>query len=78
MTPLSESLEELARLADTAGLKVVGQTQQSLDKPYGATYIGSGKIEEINILIEEMDVDVIVFDDELTPRHQRELEKIFG
>lgn len=78
LTPLSESLEELARLADTAGLKVVGQTQQSLDKPYRATYIGSGKIEEIKILVEELDVTVIIFDDELTPRHQRELEKVFG
>jgi GTP-binding protein HflX len=78
LTPLSESLEELARLADTAGIEVVGQTQQSLDKPHGSTYIGSGKIEEIKILVEELDVDVIVFDDELTPRHQRELEKIFG
>jgi GTP-binding protein HflX len=78
LTPLSESLEELARLADTAGLEVVGQTQQSLMKPHGATYIGSGKIEEVKILVEELEVDVIVFDDELTPRHQRELEKIFG
>lgn len=78
LTPLSESLEELARLAETAGIKVVGQTQQSLTKPHGATYIGAGKIEEVKILVEELDVDVIVFDDELTPRHQRELEKIFG
>ena len=78
LTPLSESLEELARLSDTAGLEVVGQTYQILDKPHGSTYIGSGKIEEIKILVEELDVDVIIFDDELTPRHQRELEKIFG
>ncbi len=47
LTPLSESLEELARLADTAGIEVVGQTQQSLDKPHVYTYFGSGKIEEI-------------------------------
>ncbi len=78
LTSLSESLEELARLADTAGIQVVGQTYQSLDKPYSATYIGSGKIEEVKILVEELDVDVVIFDDELTPRHQRELEKIFG
>jgi GTP-binding protein HflX len=78
LTSLSESLDELARLADTAGIEVAGQTQQSLTKPNTATYIGSGKIEEIKILVEELDVNVVIFDDELTPRHQRELEKIFG
>ncbi|MFO7679869.1 MAG: GTPase HflX [Chloroflexota bacterium] len=78
LTSLSESLAELERLADTAGIIVVGQTHQSLDKPYMATYIGPGKIEEIKMLVEELDVNVVIFDDELTPRHQRELEKIFG
>jgi GTPase len=78
LTSLSESLAELERLADTAGIIVVGQTHQSLDKPYMATYIGPGKIEEIKTLVEALDVNVIIFDDELTPRHQRELEKIFG
>ncbi|PID87284.1 MAG: GTPase HflX [Chloroflexi bacterium] len=78
LTSLSESLEELARLADTAGIEVVGQTYQSLNHPHSATYIGSGKLEEVKILVEELDVDVVIFDDELTPRHQRELEKTFG
>ena len=72
-----DSLEELARLADTAGLDIVGATLQRMDKPHPATYIGSGKVEEVQAFVEELKASVIVFDDELLPRHQRELEKIF-
>ncbi len=75
---LDESLAELALLADTAGLDVVGQATQRLDKPYVQTLIGPGKIEEVRALVEELKADVIVFDDELSPRHQRELERLFG
>ncbi|MCA9936592.1 MAG: GTPase HflX [Ardenticatenaceae bacterium] len=78
LLPVEESLEELARLADTAGIDVVGQAIQRLDRPNPATYIGAGKIEEVQMLVEELDAGVIIFDDELSPRHQRELEKIFG
>ncbi|MCB9007656.1 MAG: GTPase HflX [Ardenticatenaceae bacterium] len=78
LLPVEDSLLELQRLADTAGLAVVGQSVQRFDRPDSATYIGSGKVEEVKILIEELDAGVIIFDDELTPRHQRELEKIFG
>lgn len=74
---VDDSLLELARLADTAGLKVVGSTTQRLDKPNSATYIGSGKLEEVKMLVEELAADVLVFDDELQPRHQRELEQYF-
>ena len=74
----ADSLEELALLADTAGLEVVGETSQKLDRPNSATYVGSGKAEEIAALAEEMLADVIIFDDELTPRHLRELSKCFG
>ncbi|MBX3058016.1 MAG: GTPase HflX [Anaerolineae bacterium] len=73
-----DSLEELARLTDTAGLDVVGQTYQRLDKPDSATYIGAGKVEEVKTLVGELDANVVIFDDELEPRHQRELEEIFG
>jgi len=73
-----DSLEELTRLADTAGIDVVGQTYQQLDQPNSATYIGSGKVEEVKALVEELDANVVIFDDELEPRHQRELEEIFG
>jgi len=75
---VEDSLEELARLADTAGLQVVDQVSQRLDRPDSATYIGSGKVEEVKALVEQLNAGVVIFDDELTPRHQRELEKIFG
>ncbi|MBL1128085.1 MAG: hypothetical protein HND44_06215, partial [Chloroflexi bacterium] len=75
---LHDSLEELARLTDTAGLDVVGQTSQRLDKPDSATYIGAGKVEEVKALVGELDANVVIFDDELEPRHQRELEEAFG
>jgi len=73
-----DSLLELARLADTAGLEVVGQVIQRLDHPYPSTYIGPGKLEEVQILVTELNVDVVIFDDVLLPRQQRELEKLFG
>jgi GTP-binding protein HflX len=75
---VADSLAELARLADTAGLVVVGQTYQYFDRPFTATYIGPGKVEEVKALAADLDAGVIIFDDELSPRHQRELEKIFG
>lgn len=75
---LEDSLGELALLADTAGLEIVGETSQKLENPHPSTYIGSGKVEEIKLLVEETLADVILFDNELSPRHQRELEDIFG
>ena len=78
LLPVEDSLLELARLADTAGLVVVGQAVQRFDRPDSATYIGSGKVEEVKILIGELQAGVVIFDEELSPRHQRELEKLFG
>ena len=75
---VEDSLEELARLADTAGIDVVGQSIQRFDKPNPATFIGAGKAEEVKGLVGERQADVVIFDDELSPRHQRELEAIFG
>jgi GTP-binding protein HflX len=75
---LDASLEELALLADTAGLSVVGETRQRLQSPHPKTYVGSGKVNEIRALAEETLADVVLFDEELSPRHQRELEKEFG
>jgi GTP-binding protein HflX len=75
---LKDSLTELALLAETAGLDVVGQATQHLEKPNVKTYIGSGKVDEIRMLVEELKADVILFDDELSPRHLRELEEIYG
>ncbi len=75
---VEESLAELALLADTAGLDVVGEAVQRLNAPHPRTFIGSGKAEEIKWLVEETSAGVVLFDDELSPRHLRELEKIFG
>ena len=77
LIPLEDSLGELARLADTAGLDIVGESTQKLETPHPATYIGSGKVEEIRLLVEETLADIIIFDNELSPRHQRELEEKF-
>ena len=72
---VEDSLEELAALADTAGLQVEGGTYQRLDSIHPSTLIGSGKVEELLGYQEELAIDVFVFDDELSPRQQRELEK---
>jgi GTP-binding protein HflX len=78
MLTLDDSLTELALLSDTAGLEVVGELTQKLAQPHVQTYIGSGKVEELKALAEDALTQVIVFDDELSPRHQRELEKAMG
>ena len=75
---LEGSLEELAFLAETAGIEVVGEVTQNLLHPNPKTYIGSGKVEELKLLVEELGADIVLFDDELSPRHQRELEEVFG
>ncbi len=75
---LEDSLEELAMLAFTAGLEVVGETTQRRERPNPETLVGSGKVEEIKILVEETLTQVVVFDNELSPRHLRELEKKFS
>jgi GTP-binding protein HflX len=75
---LEDSLAELALLAKTAGLRVVGQVTQRLETPNPATLIGSGKLEELKLLVTELGASAIVFDDELSPRQQRELEEAVG
>lgn len=68
-------MEELAALADTAGIEVVGGTYQRLERIQPATYIGTGKVEELKGYRDELDVDVFLFDDELSAGQQRELER---
>jgi GTP-binding protein HflX len=75
---LDDSLTELALLGETAGLQVVGQSTQHMEKPNVKTYIGSGKVDEVRMLAEEVKADIILFDNELSPRHLRELEVLFG
>jgi GTP-binding protein HflX len=76
--PLTDSLAELALLSNTSGLDVVGELTQKLDRPHVKTYIGPGKVDELKTLVEETLSQVIIFDDELSPRHQRELQEIMG
>jgi GTP-binding protein HflX len=75
---LEDSLAELALLADTSGLDVAGELTQKLDRPHVKTYIGPGKVDELKSLVEETLSQVIIFDDELSPRHQRELQLAMG
>jgi GTPase len=75
---LADSLAELELLADTAGMNVVGQATQNMHRIDPNTYIGSGKVEEIRQIVEDRNATVVIFDDELSPRHQRQLEKLFG
>lgn len=74
--PLESSLAELARLADTAGADAVATTTQRLDSPNPRTFVGSGKAEEIAELARATEADLVIFDDELTPSQQANLEKI--
>ncbi|MEP0761499.1 MAG: hypothetical protein HRF48_02065, partial [Chloroflexota bacterium] len=73
-----DSLDELALLAHTAGVQVVGRAVQRVARIDPATFIGSGKLEEIAETLAETGANMIIFDDELSPRHQRELEKALG
>jgi len=71
---VANSLDELERLAHTAGVNVVGRGSQRLEAINPATYIGSGKVEEIKALREELGLDLVIFDDELSPAQLRNLE----
>ncbi|HEU5087199.1 MAG TPA: GTPase HflX, partial [Roseiflexaceae bacterium] len=61
----ADSLRELALLADTAGLDVLGSMSQRLKQPYPRFFIGPGKVEELAALKDELQYDVVIFDDEL-------------
>ena len=71
-----ESLEELARLADTAGAVVVGRMLQKKSRPDTATYIGSGKADELSLEAQAREADLVIVDDELTGVQTRNLEEI--
>jgi GTP-binding protein HflX len=78
LLPAAESVAELAELARTAGANVVGTAIQKLEQPNAATYIGKGKVDEIIDARHELDANVVIFDDELSPSQQRNLEKSLG
>lgn len=72
---LEESLAELAELAASAGASVAARVGQTLPTPEAATLIGRGKVEELSAAVKADDIDVVIFDQDLTPTQQRNLEK---
>ncbi len=70
-------LKELERLCETYGLTVVEKVACPIKKVDAGTYIGSGKLEEVLLLAREKSADIVVFDDEILPNQQRNLEKFF-
>lgn len=78
LLPALESLDELSELARTAGAEVVGGATQRMRVPNVATYIGKGKLEEVTADVRELNANVVIFDDELTPSQQRNLERALG
>lgn len=76
--PLEESLDELQRLCESAGARVVGRNFQKRSKPDTRTYVGAGKIDEIRHEVWDLNADIVVFDDPLLPSQQRNLERELG
>jgi GTPase len=70
-----EYLDELAFLTETAGAQAVKRFIQKLDKPDRATYVGSGKLDEINAYVKEHSIDMVIFDDDLSPSQVRNIER---
>ncbi len=68
-------IAELGRLVDTAGAEVVGRIEQRLPRPVTKTFIGSGKLEQLQELVDRHDANLVVFDNELTPAQGRNLER---
>ena len=75
---VKEYLDELAFLVNTAGGTVVKRFTQKLDRPHPKTFVGKGKLEEIKNFVTENKIDTVVFDDELSPSQQYQLEKELG
>ena len=76
--PVESSLQELSRLVDTVGAVVVASTTQRMQTPNARTFVGSGKAQEIAELCRAYGADMVIFDDELTPSQQSNLERIVG
>lgn len=73
-----DSLEELKQLADTAGAEVVARFLQKRQKPDPAFFIGRGKVQELALYVQQENVDLCIFDDELSPAQQRNIEQAMG
>jgi len=78
LLPASESLAELGRLAETAGLQVVDRVVAPLRRIHPATFVGVGKVEEVRARVDATNAQVAIFDDPLSPAQQRNLEKALG
>ena len=72
---VDEYLDELAFLAETAGAKTIKSFKQKLPHPDSRTFVGKGKLEEIKQYVALKDIDVVIFDDELSPTQQANIEK---
>ena len=70
-----DSLEELARLAESVDVEIVGSVVQKVDHPHPGTFVGSGKLQEIKELKDDLEYEVVLVDGELTPGQQRNLER---
>jgi GTPase len=75
---VESSIEELEQLANTAGAQVVGKLIQKMDRPSSTHYLGAGKLEELVAAREDMHYGTAIFNDELAPRQQRNLEEALG
>ncbi len=73
-----DSLEELKQLADTAGAEVVARFLQKRPKPDPAFFIGRGKVQELALYVQQENIDLCIFDDELSPAQQRNIEQAMG
>jgi GTP-binding protein HflX len=74
---VKEYLDELEFLANTLGVRSIKRFSQKLERPEPRTYIGKGKVQEIKEFVRSYNIDVVIFDDDLTPSQLRNLEKLF-
>ncbi len=75
---VEDSIQELKQLADTAGAKVITSFTQKRQKPDSAFFIGKGKVQELALYVQKKNIDICIFDDELSPAQQRNIEEAIG
>lgn len=75
---IEDSIEELKQLADTAGAEVIAKFIQKRPKPDPAFFIGKGKVQELALYVQQENIDLCIFDDELSPAQQRNIEQAMG
>ncbi len=72
---MDSAFHELSQLAETSGAEIVATLCQKRQSPDGATFIGAGRLEELRVYCADSDVDLLIFEGELTPSQQRNIEK---